>query len=847
MLRLILRGLGARRLRSALTALSILIGVAMVSGTFVLTDQIRHAFDDIFVEANEGIDVIVSTKPAFESQQSPDAGPLPESLVARVGAVDGVARVEGQVLATGALVVDGKYLGSKGGAPSLVVSSSPDPVGTTKVVDGSIPDAPGEIAVDDDMADSKDLSVGQKAQLATKVGLRPVTISGIFHIDAAIGGATIVVTTLEDAQRWYDREGEVSVINAAAADGTSPATLARRVQAVVPDGVRVQTGLENAQEQSDQVGDAIGTFITPVLLGLAAVAVLVGAFIIFNVFSITVAQRTRELAMLRTIGASRRQLLQGVLGEALVIAIVASILGLLGGFLFAALVVGLFDAFGFGLPTAGAELQGRTIATALIVGITVPLIAALIPALRATRIAPVAALREGAVLPRGRLSRLSPVIAAILGVLGVLILVAGLASDSGVGQRLLTLMAGAVLLLAAAAMVLRYAVRPIVRVVAKPLQALYGGTATLARDNTARNPARTASTASALTIGVALVVLVTVLAQGFKESFTGALDKLVQADLIVTSRDFSFIPRAAVDAMRAVPGMGGVAPVAFAEVRVDGASDALNGIDPRSGAELFEFDWKDGGSDALFGRLGRDDAVIEDGFATEHHLEVGDGFTAIAVGGERATLRVIGIYKDPQLFTGATVANLAFDPLVPDDDPFVIVARYAPGADRDTVRAGVEKALEQFPAAEVRSKSEYTDSVEGQVNQLLTFLYVLLAFSVLISLVGIVVTLVLTIYERTREIGMLRAIGTTRPQLRRIVRLESAITATIGSLLGMVVGLVLGWLMIEGLGSEGIVFVVPWVQLVVILLAAFGLGVLAGVFPARRAAKLDVLRALSYE
>jgi putative ABC transport system permease protein len=846
-LRLILRGLGARRLRSALTALSILIGVAMVSGTFVLTDQIRTAFDDIFVEANEGIDVIVSTRPAFDSQQAPDAGPLSDSLVARVAAVDGVARAEGQVVSTGALVVDGDYLGSQGGAPSLVVSSSPDPVGVTKVVDGSIPDAPGEVAVDEDMADREDLTVGQKVQLATKVGLRPVTISGVFHIEAAIGGATIVVVTLADAQRWFDREGEVSVINAAAYEGISAATLARRVQAVVPDGVRVQTGLENAREQSDQVGDAIGTFLTPLLLGLAAVAVLVGAFIIFNVFSITVAQRTRELAMLRTIGASRRQLLQGVLGEALVIAIVAALLGLFCGFLFAALVVGLFDAFGFGLPTAAAELQGRTIVTAMLVGIIVPLFAALIPALRATRVAPVAALREGAVLPRGRLSRFAPLFAAILGVVGALILAAGLASDAGVGQRLLTLMSGAVLLLAAAAMVLRYLIRPIVRVVAKPLEAIYGGTATLARENTARNPARTASTASALTIGVALVVLVSVLAQGFKESFTGALDKLVQADLIVTSRDFSYIPGAAVDAMRAVPGIGGVAPVASAEVRVDGDASSVSGIDPRSGAELFEFDWKDGGSDALFGQLGRDDAVIEEGFATAHDLGVGDRFTATAVGGASATLTVIGIYKDPNLFTGATVANLAFDPLVPDDDPFVIVARYASGADRDAVRTGVETALKQFPAAEVRSKSQYTDLVEGQVNNLLTFLYVLLAFSVLISLVGIVVTLVLTIYERTREIGMLRAIGTTRPQLRRIVRLESAITATIGTLLGMIVGLVLGWLMIEGLGSEGIAFAIPWVQLLVILVVAFLLGVLAGVFPARRAAKLDVLQALSYE
>jgi len=847
--RLIVRGLGARRLRSALTALSILIGVAMVSGTFVLSDQIRTAFDEIFVEANEGIDVIVSRRPAFESQQAPDAGPLPQSLVETVAAVEGVGRVEGQVVATGALVVDGDYLGPPGqsGAPALVVSSSPDPIGVTKVVEGSIPAAPGEVAVDEDMADREDLAVGQTAQLATRVGLRPVRISGVFRIDAAIGGATIVVVTLPDAQAWFDREGQVSVINAAAGAGVSPETLARRVSAVVPPDVRVQTGMENAADQSEMIGDAIGNFITPVLLGLAGVAVLVGAFIIFNVFSITVAQRTRELAMLRTIGASRRQLLAGVLGEALVIAAVAAVVGLFGGFAFAALIVALFEGFGFGLPTAGAELAPRTIVTALAVGIVVPLIAALIPALRATRVPPVAALREGAVLPRSRLSRLSPYIAAGLAVVGALVLVTGFTGERGVTDRLLALVGGALLILFAGGMVMRYAIRPLVRAVGRPLEVAFGGTARLARENTARDPARTSSTAASLAIGVALVVLVTVLAQGFKESFIGALDRLVQADLIVTGRGFSYIPSASADAIRAVPGVAGVAPIAFAEVRVDGDSEGLNAIDPAAAAELFEFDWQDAGSDALFARLGPDTAVVEADFAAQHELGVGDRFAVTAIGNERAEWEVIGIYEDPQLFLGATVANVAFEPLAADQDPVVIVARYAPGADAAATQAAVEAALEDFPAAEVRSKPEYTEFVEGQVNQFLSFLYVLLAFSVLISLVGIVVTLVLSVYERTREIGMLRAIGTTRPQLRRIVRLESAITATIGSILGVGVGLLLGWLMIEALADQGIVFVIPWISLGVVLVAAFVLGVLAGVFPARRAARLDVLQALSYE
>jgi putative ABC transport system permease protein len=848
MLRIALRSLGSRKLRSALTALAIVLGAAMISGTYVLTDQITGAFDEIFEKANKGVDVVLSRQEAFQSEQGSPVGPIPESLVATVQGVEGVAAAEGVIQDLGSLVIDGDFVSSQGGAPNLVFSTPSARFQSNQLVDGAFPSAPGEVAVDVDLAKREKLAIGQAVGLATRTGVQPVRLVGTFRFadSDTIGGATLTAVTFDDAQRWFDREDLVNAIVVAADPGVSPDTLARRISAVVPGDVRVETAKENSERQAADINDDLG-FLRDFLFVFAAIAVLVGAFIIFNVFSITVAQRVRELAMLRTIGASRRQIMRSVLIEAVVIGLIASLIGIGVGVLFAMLLNQIFEAVGFGLPTTGITLQARTIIVPLIVGVVVTLIAAVIPAVRATRVAPVAVLREGAVLPKSRFSRFTPYIGILFGLIGVLAIIGGFGT-SGVSQALSLIGVGALLILIGVGMAMRMLIRPIARGVGWPLQRLFGTSARLGRQNTMRDPARTANTAAALMVGIGLVVFVAVFVDGLKSSFFDALDKTVRSDLIIISENFASLPAGIVDVTRSVPDVSSALGVGFAEVDIDGDTEPMNAIDPAQAVDAVRFDWQQGGTDSLLGLLGTDGAIIERGFAESHNLAIGDNFRVTTIDGKKAAFQVIGEYKDPQLFTGFTVSDAAFQRISTDGELGVLLASFKPGVDPDEGKAAVEAALEtSYPAAKVRTRAEYKDFIGEQVNLILTIFYALLAFSVLISLVGVVITLLLSIYERTREIGMMRAVGTTRKQIRAIIRSESVITCAIGGIIGLAVGLFLGWVMIKGLESEGLSFSIPVGTLVAVFILALVAGVLAAVFPARRAARLNPLEALHYE
>ncbi len=849
MLRIALRNLRGRKLRFALTGLAIVLGTAMISGTFVLTDQITGAFDEIFAKANKGVDVILTKQQAFDSEQGTAPGPLSESLVATVQGVEGVALAEGLVDAQGSLVVDGDFVSSSGGAPTIVVSTPSERFRSSDVVEGAFPSTDGQIAVDVGLADRENLSVGQRVGLTTRVGVRPVTVVGTFRFaeSDAIGGATITAITLADAQRWYDRENQVTSVVAAAADGVSADGLKRRIQEVAPAGVRVETGSENADRQADTINDNLG-FLRNFLFVFAAIAVLVGAFIIFNVFSITVAQRIREMAMLRTIGASRAQLRRTVLAEALVVGLLASIVGIAVGVLFAVALKAIFNAVGFGLPTAAISIQPRTIIWPLVVGVLVTVLAAVIPAIRATRIPPVAALREGATLPRSRFSRFTPYIGMAMTLIGVLLIVAGFQSSGGFQGRLSLIGFGAFLILIGVGLAMRLLIRPLAGFVGWPLARLFGNSARLGRQNTIRDPARTASTATALMIGIGLVVFVAVFVNGFKNSFFDALDRTIDADLIIVSDNFQPLAGGIVDVTRSAPGVESALGVGFAEIEVAGQRTSLNAVDPAGARSAVKFDWQDGGSDALLGQLGEGNALVERGFAEERGLAVGDRFTATTIEGRKETFAVIGEYKDPQLFTGFTVSNAAYERIVTDRDVGVLLASFAPGIDTTQGKEAVAGTLgETYPSAKVRTRSEYKDFINEQTTSILFVFYALLALSVLISLVGVIITLLLSIYERTREIGMMRAIGAQRRQIRAIVRSESVITCAIGGVVGLAIGLFLGWVMIKGLEDEGLGFSVPVGTLIAVLVLALIAGILAAVFPARRASRLNPLEALHYE
>ncbi len=850
MIRLALRDLWSRKLRTALTMLAIVLGVAMIAGTYVITDQINNGFKTIFEKAAKGTDVSIARKSAFGGNDVFSAtGALPQSLLAQVRAVPGVAQAIGTVGASGAVVIDGKTV-TTGGAPTLVFSTEPPPFSQSVYVSGARPSRDGTVGVNTKLAADKHLHVGDTIGLATEHGVQQVTIAGIFNFgnSASIGGATLVTTTQADAQRWYDLTGRFTGIAVAAEPGVTPDTLAARLKKALPAYADVKTSAQAVADDTKAISDAIGTVLRTILLAFGGVAVIVGAFIIFNAFSITVAQRIREFAMLRSLGATRRQVLAGVIGEAALLGLVASLIGIGAGLGIAKGINALFHAVGADIPTSGIALAPRTVVISLVVGIGVALAAALAPALRATRVPPVAALHEGATLPPSRVSRYSPFIALATALLGAVVLGAGMFLHGPATSRLAEMGLGAVLIFVAVAMVAKYVVRPLAAVLGWPAAKLAGSAGRLARENATRNPARTAATAAALMIGLAVVVFVAVFAQGFKTSFVSAVDRSVKAAVVVTDQSGGTFPAAALPAVQAVPAIDKATAITSAEVQVNGhGTVGMVGIDPVTFAPMWRFHWLKGGSDELAGRLATGQALVEEQFATKYGLAPGKSFVALGQSGARERLTVVGEYRDPQLLTGFTVAESSYDRLVPANqrDPAFIIATtsVAPAI----AKAAVSSALKAFPTAEIQTKSQYTASLSKQVDQLLLMIYALLAVSVIISIFGIVNTLVLSVYERTREIGMLRAIGTTRRQMRRIVRYESVITSVIGGILGTVLGVLFAYVVTTRLASQGITFSVPWVQLVAFLIVAAVVGVVAAVLPAYRASRVSILDAIHYE
>jgi putative ABC transport system permease protein len=848
MIRLSLLDLWSRKLRSALTVLAIVLGVAMIAGTYVITDQIDNGFKNIFQKASVGTDVTITRKTAFGNSLFTGGDPLPASLLTQVKSVDGVDEAIGSVGGSGSVVIDGKAVNTNG-APSLVFSTSPPRFSASTYIAGERPTRDGTVAVNTKLANDQHLHVGDTIGLATERGVQQVTLSGIFNFgdSTSIGGATLVTTTLADAQRWFDMEGRYSSISVAAAPGVTPDALAARLKAALPTYADVKTSAQSVADNSKAVSDAIGSVLRTILLAFGGVAVIVGAFIIFNAFSITVAQRIREFAMLRSLGATRRQVLASVVGEATVLGLVASLVGIGVGIGIAKGINALFHAVGADIPTSGIALAPRTIIVSLVVGVGIAVLSSLAPALRATRIPPVAALHEGATLPKSALARHSSVVAAVVAVLGVAALAAGMFVHGATSQRLVEMALGAILIFVAVAMVAKHVVRPLASVIGWPAAKLFGTTGTLARENTTRNPARTAATAAALMIGLAVVVFVAVFAQGFKDSFVNAVDRSLNAQLVASNPNGLPIPLRALDTLRGVPGVSNAAGITSGMMKINGgATTGAEGVNPATFGPMWNFHWVKGGQSAL-GQLVGGNAIVEEQFANKHNLRLGSTFMGLSPTGDRQWFTVTGVYRDPTLMTGFTMAQTTFDQLFPttQQDPLYIIATTDQPVDQ--VLPAAEQALKTFPAAKVQSKTQYTDSLKKQVNQLLLMIYALLAVSVIISIFGIVNTLVLSVYERTREIGMLRAIGTSRRQMRRIVRYESVITSVIGGVLGTVLGVVFAYVVISRLASQGITFSVPWSQLVAFLVVAALVGIFAAVLPARRAARIDILEAIHYE
>ncbi len=851
MIRFALRGLLGRKLRTALTALAIVLGVAMVSGTFVLTDSIDKAFDAIFSEVYSGTDATITGKSPFDvtDGQGSVVPPFPDSLTDEVRALPSVADAIGGVGGNAQLIDKEGDAIVFGGAPNLGFSVDPSrPEFNTLSLEAGEWPAAGEVVIDVTTASKKGFVVGDEIGAQAQGPVQQFRISGLVKFGSVdtIGGATLTGFDLPTAQEFFGKTGELDQIRVAAKPGISPATLVGDIESVLPEGTQVRTGEEQATEDAEDTNEFI-SFLRYFLLAFGVIALFVGAFVIFNSLSITIAQRTRELATLRTLGASRRQVRLSVVAEALVMGLVASVVGLFLGLALATGLFKLFDAVGFTLPNNGLLFSTRTIVVSLLLGIVVTLVASVFPAIRATRVPPIAAVREGATIPPGRFARFRTPVAAVITVLGFALLGWGIFGPGlDTTKLLLFMIIGTLLIFIGVALLSAPLIPMFTQILGWPATRIGGVAGSLARDNARRNPQRTASTAAALMIGLALVTLVATLASGITQTFRGAVNDLFKGDYAITAQNnFSPIPTAAADAAAKAPGVTVVGNVRSGDALAFGEAFFATAVDPGT-KDVLTLDWKEGSQDTL-ATLGADGAFVDDGFADKHDLKLGSPIDVTFVSGNTRTFTVKGIFDPPS--GGSPFGPVTVSTEVWDAENTAPQNLYSflniEGGETDANQAALDQTLAAFPNAKAQTREAFIDNQISGLSSILNILYVLLALSVLVSLFGIINTLVLSVFERTREIGMLRAIGMTRRQVRRMIRHESVITSLIGAAIGIVLGVILAALLIVRV--DFIDFAFPTGQIIVFAVAAIFVGILAAIFPARRAAKLNPLEALHYE
>jgi putative ABC transport system permease protein len=835
-----LKGLLAHKVRLALTALSIVLAVTFISGTYVLTDTLHNTFYDLIGSIYKNIDFQVRGVAQFPTGDAANAvrNPIPDSLLSPVRHVPGVEAAQGGVSGYAQFVArDGTPI-SNNNETTLGLSFDPNPrISDLRIVEGRPPTTSQQVVMDAATAKKYHFVVGQRVQVLSDGPPRRFTISGIaqYGTAASLAGVTLAAFTLPTAQQIMGEAGQFDTIDVVARAGANKADVDRTIAQILPRGAEVVTGRTVQNEQTSSINQALSFFSTALLV-FALIALFVGGFTIFNTFSIIVGQRTRELALLRVVGASRRQVFRSVLAEAAIVGVVSSLIGIGLGVLAAIGIEALLRGFGVTLPSGSLVFEARTVVVALAVGVGVTVVAALGPARRAVRIAPVAALRDSP-SDADISSRWRFIWGSALALVGVVALGFGLAKPAiqlvGVGAA--GIFIGVALLAPTLA-------RPVSSAIGRPLARVLGVAGRLGRDNSMRSPRRTAQTASALMVGLALVSAIAVFGASAKRSATSSVHNTVRADLIVTnagsSESGSFalaVPKLA----SAVPGVTASANVYGGQFEIRQSVETIRAVSTRGLSQTVILHVKAGSAQAL----AAGELLIDSTTAHSDHLSVGDTVPVKFALTGSSTMRVGGIYKANVLIGSYLVSEAFYLSHYQDPLPGAVLLKTD---GRASVGEGVTAALARYPNVQVQTRAQFEKSQTASVNQLLGLVYALLALAVLIALIGIVNTLMLSVFERTREIGLLRAIGMKRSQVRAMIRSESVILCLFGAIIGIVIGTGLGVALVSSLRSQGISDTdVPFLSLLLFLVLSAVLGLIAAGWPARRAAKLDVLAAIA--
>ena len=846
MFKVALKSLLGRKLRLLLSTFAIVLGVAFVAGSLIFSDTLSRSFTALF--ASTVGDVVVRPVGGTTLDGSPSTETIPASVADDLRSVDGAARVDGNVTAVGVYVVgaDGKIIGGQG-APGIATSYSTAPAGHglegLSIVDGEAPRGPDEVVLDEATAEQADYAVGDTARIITAANQRVLdkTVVGLagYRDGGSLNGASVTVFDTATAQDLFqDGEDVYTDIWVTAEDGVSQAELRDAVAEQLPDGLEAVTGDKAADESASQLVEAI-SFLTTFLLIFAGISLVVGAFLIVNTFSILVAQRSRELALLRAMGASKVQVTTSVLVEAFVLGVLGATLGLGLGVLLAMGITALFANFGLDISGQPLIFAPRTVIAAYAVGIVVTMLAALLPAIRTTRIAPVQALRDDVAMPAAAMHR-RLVAGTLLIVAGAAAMAAGLFTD--VSHAGWVLGAGILAVLLGVAGVSPVISAPFLRVARAFYATVFGSVGNLAGLNSLRNPRRTTATASALMIGLALAGTMAIIGDSAKAS----VDKTIADNFVgdyVVSNTFGqpFSTSVAAD-MAKIPGVETVIQQRWAYLKLDGESSTMGAADPATIEDALRIEMVDGS----LADLTDDTVLISDSYAEDHDLGIGDTVTAEVPAG-KSEYPIVGVYTDnpiigvPVLTTPQTLITAGFQ----DADNFLIINTSKNSPEMLDALAAVVKDL---PIVTVKDQAGFAEEQRGPIDQLVMMIYALLGLALLIASMGIMNTLALSVIERTREVGLLRAIGLSRRQLRRMITLESVVIAVLGALLGVVLGTGFGAAMMYALRDEGLeVISVPFGQLTAFLVLAVIIGVVAAILPARRAGRLDVLNAIATE